>query len=219
MLINHVLTLDLRNPAAPERIPVKQGDAMTHGLQVHLFDNAAPRLLARMHSVTWRTDVLRSNGISIHEHRFYVDMEYITLPVPYVENVYVTELPLYMYRLGDNGQSVSIASMQKHMGDHLAVMDRVMAFVSEVGRDRNAGSRLSYLERLAAEMVANQCLIYLSYPAKAGMKQQFIDLETRLWEQHPGIYDAVSHWAVKLLRKSNYILFPAASLLVRLTRK
>lgn len=42
MLINHVLTLDLRNPAAPERIPVKQGDAMTHGLQVHLFDNAEP---------------------------------------------------------------------------------------------------------------------------------------------------------------------------------
>lgn len=42
MLINHVLSLDLRNPTVPERIHVKQGDAMTHGLQVNLFDGGEP---------------------------------------------------------------------------------------------------------------------------------------------------------------------------------
>lgn len=42
MLINHELTLDLRNPTAPERIHVKQGDTLTHGLQITLFDNGEP---------------------------------------------------------------------------------------------------------------------------------------------------------------------------------
>jgi len=185
----------------------------------HLFDNAAPELLVRMHSVTWRTDILKNNGIRIDEHRFYVDMEYITLPVPYVNNVYVTELPLYMYRLGDNGQSVSIASMQKHIDDHLTVMDSVLSFIGQQRSRGLGGRKVRYLERLGAEMVTNQCLIYLSYPSSAGMKQQFIDLEKRLQSEHSGVYNAVTSKAVVMLRKTNYALFPVASALVRMTRK
>ena len=172
-----------------------------------------------MHSVTWRTDILQNNRITIDEHRFYVDMEYITFPVPYVDKVYVTELPLYMYRLGDNGQSVSIASMQKHIDDHLTVMDSVLSFI-EQQRSRGLGGRkVRYLERLGAEMVTNQCLIYLSYPSSAGKKQQFIDLEKRLQSEHSGVYNAVTSKAVVMLRKTNYALFPVASALVRMTRK
>ena len=198
------------------RSPVA-GESVAEG--EHDFAAVSPELLVRMHSVTWRTDILRDNSIAIDEHRFYVDMEYISFPVPFVKRVYVTELPLYMYRLGDNGQSVSIASMQKHMDDHLSVMDRVMEYIQAVEQHGADKSTLSYLNRLAAEMVANQCLIYLSYPASAGMKQQFVHLESRLWEQHPGVYDAVRHKAVLLLRRTNYIPFPVASALVRLTRK
>ncbi len=193
------------------------GGELAEGL--HLFDNASQKLLARMHSVTWRTDILRDNGITISEHCFYVDMEYITKPVPFVNEVYVTELPLYMYRLGDNGQSVSIASMQKHIDHHLAVMDRVLAFI-ESERSRGLGGRkIKYLERMAAEMAANQCLIYLSYPRSEGMKQKFVDLEERLKKKHRGVYDAVSNKAVLILRKTNYLLFAPASMLVRATRK
>ncbi len=191
----------------------------TLGEGEYLFDNAAPELLVRMHSVTWRTDILKNNGISIHEHRFYVDMEYITLPVPYVENVYVTELPLYMYRLGDNGQSVSIASMQKHIDDHLTVMDSVLEFVGSQRQRGTSGRKVRYLERVAAEMVANQCLIYLSYPDWKEKKQLFVEMEQRLRKEHSGVYEAVSNKAVLLLRKTNYALYPVASRLVRMTRK
>lgn len=185
----------------------------------HDFAAVSAKLLVRMHSVTWRTDILRDNKITIDEHRFYVDMEYISFPVPFVKRVYVTQLPLYMYRLGDNGQSVSIASMQKHMDDHLTVMERVMSFI-RAAESRGVGkSSLAYLHRLAAEMVANQCLIYLSYPAKDGMKKEFIAMEEHIKAEHPDVYNAVTHPAVVLLRKTNYALFPVASLLVRLTRK
>lgn len=185
----------------------------------HAFDDVSSELLVRMHSVTWRTDILRDNDITIDHHRFYVDMEYIGLPVPWAEKVYITELPLYMYRLGDNGQSVSIASMQKHMDDHLKVMDRMLEYIDARKARGTAKSRVRYIERLAAEMVANQCLIYLSYPASEGMKQRFVQLEESLKKSHPGVYNAVSHPAVKALRKTNYALFAPAGLLVRLTRK
>jgi len=198
------------------RSPV-MGKEPLSGLQ--FFDNAASKLLVRMHSVTWRTDILRDNNISIHEHKFYVDMEYITLPIPYVNEVYVTELPLYMYRLGDNGQSVSIASMQKHIDDHLSVMDSVLEFIESERRRGTGGRKLRYLERMAAEMAANQCLIYLSYPASEGKKQEFVEMEHSLQKKHKGVYEAVTNKAVVLLRKTNYALFPLASMLVRATRK
>ena len=215
MVTNSFVCVNARTmkPSSP-RSPIV--GSLTEG--EHDFSAAAPELLVRMHSVTWRTDILRGN-VEIDEHRFYVDMEYISFPIPMVERVYVTQLPLYMYRLGDNGQSVSIASMQKHIDDHLTVMDNVLAYITAAEGVESRRSVLDYLNRLAAEMVANQCLIYLSYPASKGMKQKFIDLENMLREKHPGVYEAVSHRAVLMLRKSRYTLFPLASLLVRLTRK
>jgi hypothetical protein len=37
MMLNHTLILDLMNPATPDRITVKQGDALTHSLTIQLL--------------------------------------------------------------------------------------------------------------------------------------------------------------------------------------
>ena len=52
-----------------------------------------------MHALVIRTAILKENGIRLDEHCFYVDNEYITFPVPFVETVEYYEIPVYMYRL------------------------------------------------------------------------------------------------------------------------
>lgn len=199
-----------------QRSPVL-GGPMDEGL--YDFDEVCGNMFARMHSVTFRTDILKDNNIRIDEHKFYVDMEYILLPVPYIKKVYVSEFPLYMYRLGANGQSVSLASMRKNIDHHLSVMQRVLTFIDECRLTGLCGEKLDYLERGAAEMATNQCLIYLSFPRRDNMKTRLVETERMLEERYPNVYGSVRNPAVLALRKSGYLLFGAARLAVKLTRK
>ncbi|MBQ9993613.1 MAG: glycosyltransferase family 2 protein [Clostridia bacterium] len=198
------------------RSPVIRGDNISG---VFDFDSVCDNLFVRMHSATWRTSLLRERGIRIDEGRFYVDMEYILFPIPYVQTVCIAHLPVYMYRLGMGGQSVSIASMQRNIQHHLDVMNANLNHLDWC-RETGVGARkLAYLERGIAQMVTMQCQIYLSYPIFSGMKKCMQELDRMLLQKYPGVYNAVTNKYVLLLRRTNYILFPIASVAVRLLKK
>ena len=63
-----------------------------------------------MHTITIKTDILKDNNIKLSEKMFYVDMEYITYLIPYVDTIIYFEKPIYKYRLGTSTQSVNMNS-------------------------------------------------------------------------------------------------------------
>ena len=63
------------------------------------FDECAGQSEIPMHALVIRTAILQDHHIRLDEHCFYVDNEYITFPVPYVEKVQYYDLTVYMYRL------------------------------------------------------------------------------------------------------------------------
>lgn len=69
-----------------------------------------------VHSLVFRTALLQENRILIDE-KFYTDTELIAYPLPFVGNAFVQKEPLYIYRVDNEGQSISPASMAKHADD------------------------------------------------------------------------------------------------------
>lgn len=63
-----------------------------------------------MHSVTYKTSIVRQSGLELPERRPYTDTLFVVTPLPYVPSVFVSHAPVYMYRLGREGQSVSLES-------------------------------------------------------------------------------------------------------------
>ena len=198
-----------------KRSPAVSG-TLNEGL--YAFDDISDRLFSRMHSTTWKTALLRDNGIVIDEHSFYVDMEYILFPIRYVTDVYVCELPVYKYRLGLGGQSVSLEGLRKHCGDHERVLERVLGLLDSFGADVSAQKR-AYVEKGAAEMTAMQHQIYLSRRLREGTCRMSRELDARLRKSYNGVYKANRNRAVAALRASGYVLYPAASAAVRLLKK
>lgn len=47
-----------------------------------------------MHSLVIKTEILKNNHISLDENCFYVDVEYILYPVPYISTV---QFWIYMF--------------------------------------------------------------------------------------------------------------------------
>ena len=74
-----------------------------------------------MHSVIYRTQLLRDLNFVLPKHTFYVDNLYMYIPFPAVNSIYYMDLDLYLYYVGSNEQSVNEKNMVKRIDQQLLV--------------------------------------------------------------------------------------------------
>ncbi|WP_062461416.1 glycosyltransferase family 2 protein [Demequina soli] len=74
-----------------------------------------------MHSLVYRTDLLRESGLRLPEHTFYVDNLYVYQPLLHVETMYYLDVDLYRYFIGRPDQSVNEAVMIRRIDQQLKV--------------------------------------------------------------------------------------------------
>ena len=80
-----------------------------------------------MHSVIYRTEVLRKSGVVLPKHTFYVDNIFVYQPLPYVDTLYYMDLDLYRYFIGRADQSVNESVMIGRVDQQLRVTRLMMA--------------------------------------------------------------------------------------------
>lgn len=74
-----------------------------------------------MHSLCYKTSVLKASKLNLPKKTFYVDNIYAYKPLPYVKKLYYLDVNLYHYFIGRNDQSVN----EKVMIDRLEQQYRV----------------------------------------------------------------------------------------------
>ena len=60
-----------------------------------------------MHSVIYRTGLLRDCGLELPRHTFYVDNLFVYQPLPHVKSMYYLDVNFYRYFIGRDDQSVN----------------------------------------------------------------------------------------------------------------
>lgn len=60
-----------------------------------------------MHSVIYRTSMLKLSQMTLPKHTFYVDNIYVYYPLPYVRKIYYLDVDFYRYFIGREDQSVN----------------------------------------------------------------------------------------------------------------
>ena len=79
-----------------------------------------------MHSVIYRTKLLKECGIHLPEHTFYVDNIYVFEPLPFVRNMYYLDVNFYRYYIGRSDQSVNEKVMMGRVDQQIKV-NKLMA--------------------------------------------------------------------------------------------
>lgn len=74
-----------------------------------------------MHSVIYRTAMLKQSGIRLPKHTFYVDNIYVYFPLPYVKRMYYMDENFYRYFIGREDQSVNEQVMIKRIDQQIFV--------------------------------------------------------------------------------------------------
>ncbi len=74
-----------------------------------------------MHSVIYRTQLLKDCNLQLPKHTFYVDNIFVFFPLPYVKNMYYVDVNFYRYFIGRQDQSVTMENMIKRIDQQLRV--------------------------------------------------------------------------------------------------
>lgn len=84
-----------------------------------------------MHSVIYRTKLLRDCGLKLPEHTFYVDNLFVFEPLPYVKKMYYMDVNFYRYFIGREDQSVNEDVMIKRIDQQLLVNRLMIDYFSQ----------------------------------------------------------------------------------------
>lgn len=74
-----------------------------------------------MHSLIYRTELLRECGLELPKHTFYVDNLFAFEPLPYVKKMYYLDANFYRYFIGRDDQSVNETVMIRRIDQQLRV--------------------------------------------------------------------------------------------------
>ena len=101
-----------------------------------------------MHSVIYRTKLLRECGLELPKHTFYVDNIYVYKPLPHVRKMYYMDVDFYRYFIGRDDQSVNEKVMISRIDQQIRV-NKIMLDDVDLHKVMNLKCRkymLNYLE-------------------------------------------------------------------------
>ena len=82
-----------------------------------------------MHSVIFRTKLLKECGLRLPEHTFYVDNLFVFEPLPYVKTMYYLDVNFYRYYIGREGQSVNEQIMISRIDQQICVNKMMLDYL------------------------------------------------------------------------------------------
>lgn len=131
--------------------------------------------LLLMHSMIYRTELLRDCGLNLPEHTFYVDNVVAYQPLPYVKKMLYLDVDFYRYFIGRPDQSVNTVNMIKRIDQQIRVTNiLIKSYHLEEGITDKPLRR--YMYRYLSMMVAI-CLVHLIL----SKEQQNLDKIPVLW--------------------------------------
>lgn len=181
------------------------------GREFTSFSELPEGFIISMHALTIKTSILKNNNIQISEKCFYVDVEYIMYPVPFVNKITFFDLYIYMYRLNLDTQSVSVVGFQKHINDHIRVTFNMIDFLNKYSSSAECDlSKVAYIKNRAMLMILTQSSIYSSYPHSDKEKiKEFKQFDAEVKNKNAELYELSSQNSKKLalLRKFDFKLY------------
>ena len=114
-----------------------------------------------MHSVIYRTQLLRDCGLELPKHTFYVDNIYVFEPLPHVKNMYYLDVNFYRYYIGREDQSVNEEVMISRIDQQIRVNKLMIDYLVERKQELVKNKRLYQYMRNYLEIITTVSSVLL----------------------------------------------------------
>lgn len=128
-----------------------------------------------MHSVIYRTELLKLCQMELPKHTFYVDNIYVYYPLPHVNTMYYLDVNLYRYFIGRDDQSVNEKVMISRVDQQIFVT-KLMIDMYSLRRIPNKKLRNYMINYLAIMMTVSSIILIRS------KKPENLQKKKELWQ-------------------------------------
>lgn len=130
-----------------------------------------------MHSLTYKTSILKEIGLELPKHTFYVDNIFLCKPLPYIKTFYYIDVDLYRYFIGRSDQSVNESVLMKRIDQNIRVT-KILIEDCKISEIRKSSPKLHYymLMHVLILMAANSVFL-----VKINTKESFEE-KRNLWK-------------------------------------
>ena len=135
-----------------------------------------------MHSVIFRTRLLKECGLHLPEHTFYVDNIFVFEPLPFVKNMYYLDVNFYRYYIGRADQSVNEEIMISRIDQQLKVNKLMIDYLVDKKQELLKNKRQYQYMRNYLEIITTVSSILL---IRADTKES-LQMKKELWQYLKG---------------------------------
>lgn len=128
-----------------------------------------------MHSVVYRTELLRECSLELPMHTFYVDNIFVYEPLPHVKNMYYLDVNFYRYFIGRSDQSVNEQVMIGRIDQQILVTKLMLGYY-DVTKIQNKKLR-HYMTRYLEIMMVISSILAIRSGTEENMQKK-----KELWE-------------------------------------
>lgn len=146
-----------------------------------------------MHSVIFRTKLLRECSLWLPERTFYVDNIYVFEPLPYVKNIYYLDVNFYRYYIGREDQSVNEEIMISRIDQQLKVNKIMIDYLVEKQAEIRKTKRLNQYMKNYLEIVTTVSSVLLIRSGSEENLQKKEELWQYLKEKDKALYKWLRH--------------------------
>ena len=160
-----------------------------------------------MHTMTIRTEILQKNHIRLQEHTFYVDSEFVLLPIPFVQTFVFMPEYVYLYNIGIAGQSVDFNVFVKRYGDMYRVLKRLVRYAAECGAEK---PQMDYLYSGLMKLCFTNYLLGAFYDDDIGRgRARAREFDAWLKDASPRLYRELGKSLyIRLVRLTHFTVLP-----------
>jgi len=143
-----------------------------------------------MHSVFYRTELLKATGLKLPEHCFYVDNIFVYVPLPAVKTIIYEDVDAYHYFIGREDQSVNESVMLSRIDQQL----RITKFmIDAVDLNKVAEPKLRRYMRNYLSMMMCICSVFLRMEPTAENEAKREDVWNYLKQRDAKLYRSIRH--------------------------
>lgn len=146
-----------------------------------------------MHSVIYRTKVLRDCALELPKHTFYVDNIFVYDPLPSVKTMYYINVDLYRYFIGRDDQSVNEKVMMGRIDQQLKVT-KIMIDAHDLTKIKNKKLRDYMVKYLTMMMTVSSVFLIKEGSEESLAKRE--ELWAYLKAQNKAMYRMVNKMAL-----------------------
>lgn len=188
----------------------KEPIKMVHNLQEGIAYSMDTQLdlSVSLHTISVKTNLLRQNQVRILENVFYDDAEYVIWSIFVSKNFLYYNLPIYMYRKGNENQSASKQNMikniemQKIMAYRLVTLDNM--FIKQISVNKQ-----KVILKTIIQSVGGTMRTFMLLDDKRKAKEDLKKFDLKIKSISSDIYIQLnSSKFILLTRFRNYMLLP-----------